>query len=71
MDSNRLAHHAGLLVAGFAIGGAALLSYDPHVRGALFNAITSAHEQPLALACIPDANTQEDEIFFLSCGGIF
>lgn len=62
-------HAAGLLLAGFIGGIVGISVYNgSDISGALTPATRIADAS--SDACVPDESDEED-IFFLSCGGIF
>lgn len=63
-------HTALLLILGFISGiwGITTLTGTSPLEAKSSHLLASADDVD---ACVPDATGEEDEIFFLSCGGIF
>lgn len=61
-----------LAISGFVLATLGLSAYYTGTLGNVFSGGGFAQgNDTLAHACIPDAKEESEEIFFLSCGGIF
>lgn len=76
VNHNKLLQKAALLLAGAVIGAFGVSAYLSTSADSLFSRgfwqgmrSSLGKNQPMASACVPQ--TKENDIFFLTCGGIY